>query len=423
MNKKRRTKVLAELCRILLGIIFIFSGFVKAVDPVGFSIKIEEYLSAFELDFFSLPATFMAFCIISVEFALGVSLLLGVYRRWISIGIFLLMCVMTPLTLVLAVFNPVADCGCFGDALVISNWETFFKNVILFIAAVIVLIYHRRLLSFYTHKVYGFVALFSLLFCMGFCYYNYSHLPVIDFRPYKVGKNITQLMEIPEDAPRDEYHFIYRKDGVEKEFSLEDVPVGDDSWTYVDAKLVKQGFIPVVSSFELYDKDQQNVADVILNDPRILFLLIAPELDHASDKHIDAINNIYDYARENELPFFAATSSSDVLITEWKKHTGADYSFLTADDVLLKTIIRSNPGLVLLKEGTILAKWHHNDIPEEEQLKEIIPDYAAASFTATKENRLWTSIILGFTLPLLTVWVYDFFRNRNLRKKTDSYIH
>ena len=418
MNKERLIKVVVELCRVLLGVTFIFSGFVKAVDPVGFAIKIGEYLSAFGLDFFAQLATFLAFCVISIEFALGVSLLLGVYRRLMSIGIFLFMCVMTPLTLYLAVFNPVADCGCFGDALVISNWETFFKNVVLFTATVIVLKYYKRITPFYTYKAYWFVALFSFLFCMGFCYYNYNHLPVIDFRPYKVGENIMQLMEIPEDAPQDEYHFIYEKDGVEKEFTIENVPAGDDSWTYVDAKLVKQGFIPVVSSFELYDIEHNNVADVILNDPRILFLLVAPKLEDASDKHIDLINNVYDYAQENKLPFFAVTGSSEEQITGWEKNTGADYPFLTADDVLLKTIIRSNPGMVLLKEGTILAKWHHNDIPEEEQLKGIVSGYSDGVFAvAGKEKGPWTSIILGFTLPLLLVWFYDFFRNRNFKKK------
>lgn len=418
MNKAKVIKILVELCRILLGVTFVFSGFVKAIDPVGFSIKIGEYISAFGLDFFSGLDTFLAFCVISIEFALGVSMLLGAYRKFVSIGILLFMGIMTPLTLYLAIFNPVADCGCFGDALIISNWETFFKNVILLTAAIIVYIYHKRLTSLYTYKAYWFVVLFSFLFCMGFCYYNYSHLPIIDFRPYKVGKNILQMMEIPEDAPQDEYHFIYEKEGVKKEFKLEDVPAGDSSWVYVNAKLIKQGFIPVISSFELYDKEQNNVADAILNEPKLLFLLVAPKLEDASDKHIDLINSTFDYSLENDLPFVAVTGSAEEKIAEWKKNTGAGYSFLTADDVLLKTIIRANPGLVLLKQGTILAKWHHNDIPTEEQLDKIIATYSNASpAIPLKENRPWRSIILGFTLPLSCVWIYDFFRNRNLRRR------
>lgn len=337
-----------------------------------------------------------------------------------SIGTLLFMCVMTPLTLYLALFNPVADCGCFGDAVIISNWETFSKNVVLLTAAILVLKYHKRLTPLYTYKAYWFVALFSFFFCVGFCYYNYNHLPIMDFRPYKVGVNIPKLMEIPEDAPHDEYSFIYEKDGVKKEFSLENIPTDDAAWTYVDAKLVKQGFIPVVGSFEFYDNEHNNVADMVLSDPGITFLLVAPELEAASDKRIDVINNIYDYAQENKLSFIAVTGSSEDQIAEWRKNTGADYSFLTADDVLLKTIIRSNPGLVLLKEGTILAKWHYLDIPSEERLAEIVSAYSDDSFSAIrKESRPWVPIILGFTLPLLFVWVYDFFRNHNLRKRKD----
>ena len=420
MNKDKVIKILVELCRILLGVTFIFSGFVKAVDPMGFSIKIGEYLSAFGLDFFSWMKTFFSFCVISIEFALGVSLLLGVYRKLISIGTLLFMCVMTPLTLYLALFNPVADCGCFGDAVIISNWETFSKNVVLLTAAILAFKYHKRLTPLYTYKAYWFVALFSFFFCMGFCYYNYNHLPIMDFRPYKVGVNIPKLMEIPEDAPHDEYHFIYEKDGVKKEFSLENIPTDDAAWTYVDAKLIKQGFIPVVGSFEFYDNEHNNIADMVLSEPGLTFLLVAPELEAASDKRIDVINNIYDYAQENKLSFIAVTGSSEDQIVEWRKNTGADYSFLTADDVLLKTIIRSNPGLVLLKEGTILAKWHYLDIPSEERLAEIVSAYSNDSFsTIKKESRPWVSIILGFTLPLLFVWVYDFFRNQNLRKRKD----
>ncbi|MDR2919490.1 MAG: DoxX family protein [Tannerella sp.] len=417
MHKDKIIKIIIELCRILLGVTFIFSGFVKAVDPVGFSIKIGDYLSAFGLGFFSWLDIFFAFCIISIEFALGVSVLLGVYRKLVSIGILTFMGVMTPLTLYLAVFNPVADCGCFGDALIISNWETFFKNVVLLTAAIFVYKYHKRLTPIYTYKAYWFVALFSFFFCIGFCYSNYNHLPIIDFRPYKIGENIPKLMEIPEDAPQDEYRFIYEKDGAKKEFLLEDVPAGDTTWTYVDAKMIRQGFIPVISSFELYDKEHNNIADAILDDPRVLFLLISPKLEDASDKHIDVINDAFDYAQENKLPFYAVTASSEDEIAQWKKNTGADYFFLTADDVLLKTIIRSNPGLVLLKKGTILAKWHHNDIPAEEQLDGIVTLYSSDDSIPVKESRPWRSIILGFTLPLLIVWIYDFFRNRNLRKK------
>jgi hypothetical protein len=416
----------------LIGVTFVFSGVVKAIDPAGWAIKSGEYLTAFGLNHYTWMEYVISFNIAAVEFTLGICILLAVYRKLATLGVLLMMGFMTPLTLYLAIFNPVSDCGCFGDAIILSNWATFYKNVPLLTGAILLFIYHKHLTPFYSYKSYWFVVLFAYFFCMAFCYQNYAHLPIKDFRPYKVGLNILKLMEIPEDAPQDEFLFIYEKEGVKKEFTLEESPFDDPSWKYVDAKLIKEGFIPVVSSFELYNKNGDNIAEVILSQPRLTFLLILPDVKVASDIHIDKINNIYDYAVEAEakLPFYGVTASSDEDIEEWKKNTGADYPFLTADDVLLKTMIRSNPGLVIIKNGTILAKWHHNDIPGEERLDEVItkldntpvdedsktaPEILAEK--NQKERISWLRIIAGFTLPLLLVWIYDFFRNRHLRKK------
>lgn len=276
------------------------------------------------------------------------------------------------------------------------------------------------------------MALFAFFFCMAFCYHNYIHLPIKDFRPYKVGLNILKLMEIPDDAPQDELVFIYEKDGVKKQFTLEEAPFDDASWSFVETKIVKEGFIPVISSFELYNINGENVADVILNQPRLSFLLILSDIKKASDVHIDKINNVYDYSVEAEakLPFYGVTASSEDDIEEWKKNTGAEYPFLTADGVLLKTMIRSNPGLIIIKNGTILAKFHHNNIPGEDDLDEVITkldntpideeNMTAPEIIAEKnhsERISWLRIIAGFSLPLLLIWIYDFFRNRHIRKK------
>ena len=432
MNKKKYIKVLAEFCRILIGVTFVFSGVVKAIDPTGWAIKGGEYLTAFGLKHYAWMEYALSFNVSSIEFTLGICLLLAVYRKWTTLGVLLMMCFMTPLTLYLALFSPVADCGCFGDAIILSNWATFFKNVPLLTAAIIVFIYHKRLTPFYSFRANWFVALFAYLFCMAFCYQNYTHLPIKDFRPYKVGLNIHKLMEIPEDAPQDELLFIYEKDGVKKEFTLEDSPFDDASWKFVDSKIFKKGFIPVISSFELYNKNGDNIEDFILSQPRLTFLLVLPAIKEANDVHINKISAIYDYAVEAEakLPFYGVTASSEEDIEEWRENTGADYPFLTADDVLLKTMIRSNPGLIILKNGTILAKWHHNDIPDEEHLVEAImrldstpideDDMTAPEILAEKNQKeriSWLRIITGFTLPLLLIWIYDFFRNRHIRKK------
>jgi uncharacterized membrane protein YphA (DoxX/SURF4 family) len=432
MKKEVTIKILSEFFRVLIGVVFVFSGIVKAIDPVGNAIKIQEYLSSFGLDYFLWTDYILSFSQAALEFALGFCLLMGVYRKLVTLCILIVMCFMTPLTLYLAIYNPVADCGCFGDALIITNWQTFYKNIVLLGGAVFLYMYCRRLTSFYTYKAYWFVFLFPFFFCIAFCIRNYDHLPILDFRPYKTGSNIFELMEIPEDAPQAEYHFIYQKDGVQKEFTLDESPVDDSTWTYVDTKLISEGFIPKVSSFELYNEEQENAGIQIVSQSATLFFLIAPKLETASDEHIEAINHLYDFACEKHYPFYCVTSSSQEKIEEWRKNTGADYPFLTADDVLLKTMIRSNPGLVMLKNGTILAKWHHNDIPKENILAETIaaylnetplPESVAGQIPVTpaeknkQEQRRWLRIIAGFVLPLLLIWVYDFLRNRKFKKK------
>jgi len=429
---KKLIKILVECCRIIVGLTFVFSGVIKAIDPVGGAIKIGEYLTAFGLNHFMWMENMLSFTQAAIEFTLGICLLLAVYRKLTSLCVLLVMSFMTPLTLYLAIFNPVTDCGCFGDAIILSNWATFYKNIPLLAASIFIYIYHKRMTLFYSYRAYWFVVLFTCFFCMALCYHNFIHLPIKDFRPYKVGYNIPKLMEIPDDAPQPELSFIYEKEGVRKEFRYEEISLIDETWTFVEIKMLKEGFIPLVGSFELYNKNGDNIADVILSQPRLSFLLIIAHIKEASDTNIDNINYIYDYAVEAEtkLPFYGITASSEEEIEVWKTNTGADYPFLTADDVLLKTMIRSNPGLIVIKNGTILAKWHYNDIPGEEKLIDVITkldntpinedDKKAPEILEEKKIKEQLSglrISAGFILPLLLVWIYDFFRNRYIRKK------
>lgn len=414
-------KIGAELCRLLLGGVFVFSGFVKSVDPMGGAIKIGDYLSAFGLDLLQPFTVLLSFNLSAIEFTLGVCLLLGVYRRYTSFLMLAFMTFMTPLTLYLALFDPVSDCGCFGDALVISNWQTFYKNIVLLAASIVVFVYNQRILQCYTYRVYWFVALFAYVYGVGFAYHNYNHLPVLDFRPYKVGANIPSLMAIPDGAPEDEYRylFIYEKDGVQKEFSLENVPADDSTWTFVDSKseLIKPGYVPPVSSFTIYNADGEEVTDRILSGPNPVFVLVAPKLENADDDRIDEINNIYDYSLENGIDFYCVTGSGSEEILAWADNTGAEYPFLMADEVLLKTIVRSNPGLVLLKDGTILQKWHYNDIPAEKDLPSVMEACLSGNSIKGKEDGKLITNLFTFSVPLLFVWMYDCWRNRRRREK------
>lgn len=414
-------KILAETCRLLLGLVFLFSGASKAVDPVGGTIKISEYLSSFGLDSlqsFSLP---FAINLAAVEFTLGACMFLGVYRRYASFLTLLMMLFMTPLTLYLALYNPVADCGCFGEALIITNWQTFYKNVVLLTAAVIAFIYNQRTMAGYTFKVYWFVATFAYVYCVGFSLRNYWHLPIIDFRPYQVGVNIPDQMNIPEGAPQDEYEytFIYEKDGVQKKFNLDNVPADDSTWTFVDTetKLIKKGYVPPITDFIITTFDGEDRTEQLLSDTADVFLLIAPRLEYANEERIDEINNLYDYAVENKLQFYCLTGSDESVVSKWIDYTGAEYPFLFVDDVTLKTMIRSNPGLMILKGGTIMGKWHYNDFPKEEILDKFVESALLKPMKDEKDVRLITNL-LTFAVPLLLVWLYDYRRNR--KKQKDS---
>jgi uncharacterized membrane protein YphA (DoxX/SURF4 family) len=405
---KNTGRIITEACRIIIGVTFIFSGLMKAIDPAGGALKMEDYFGVFSLSALNPIAAFMSINLSSVEFMMGLCILTAVYRRIATFCVLVFMSFMTLLTLYLAIFNPVHDCGCFGDALIITNWQTFYKNVfILLPASIVIFIHYKRMKPLYSKKVRWFIALFAYLFPTAFAYHNVYHEPIKDFRPYKIGNNIPQLMSFPANAPQDVYEYIYEKNGEKKSFMPETIPT-DSTWIFVEAKLVKQGYVPPIITFELYDNEGNDLSEEILADSKGVFLLVSPKLEKASDKSIDKINNIYDYAVENQMKFYCLTSSDEQNIQSWINNTGAEYPFLMADDVTLKTMIRSNPGLVLLKSGAVLNKFHYGDLPSENDIDAILSNnYNPSAEAAQKEKNAWIWVILCFALPLLLVWSYD----------------
>jgi len=407
----RKIKILTEFCRFILAATFIFSGTVKDIDPVGGALKLDDYFKAFGLSSLEPIALFGSINLSSLEFVLGVCILAGVYRRITTWVMLLFMSFMTLLTLYLAIYNPVHDCGCFGDALIITNWQTFFKNALVLLpASVAVFKWYKNMTPLYSHHSYWFVALFAYIFSLGFSYWNYYNLPITDFRPYKIGSSIPQNMSIPPDAPQDVMEYIYTsKDGKERAFSISELAEVDSTWTYKDAKLIKKGYTPPILSFELYDNQGNNIADKLLAEGETVFLLVSPYLNKASDRNIDEIIDVYDYAKEHNIDFYCVTSSSEDIIAEWVNNTGAEYPFLTADDVTLKTMIRSNPGLLLLRSGVVIAKWHYRHIPSDETVSAVTERLLHPSESeAPAKKSPWIWVILSFVVPLLLVWIYDY---------------
>ena len=420
--RTKHKKIAVEISRVILGVVFVFSGFVKAVDPWGGAYKIMDYFSAFELGEYNFLALPLSFLQAAVEFGVGACLLAGLYRQINAILVLLIMLFMTPLTLYLAIADPVTDCGCFGDALVISNWQTFYKNIILLIAAILVFLWYRFITPFFSRKVYFSGALWIYLFIIGVSFYCFYYLPVLDFRPYRIGSNIPKKMEIPENAERDVYdvRLIYSKDGKQKSFTIDDYPKGDSTWKFVDSKsrLIKKGYQPPIHDFSITNAEGGDITGDVLSNPSYTFLLVAHKLNIANDINTDKINNIYDFSKAKGYDFYALTSSLSNEIHDWIASTGAEYPFCTMDDITLKTIIRSNPGLVLIKDGTVVNMWPNTRLPNVDELNKLTDETNLENVPTGHNFR--TILILTFILliPLIGLFFIDLNSSGKSRKKT-----
>lgn len=413
---------LVNACRFLLAAAFIFSGFVKAVDPLGSTYKIEDYLEAFGV--LSWIPSFLpiltAVALSTLEFSLGAMLLFGI-RKGTSTGLsMLLMCFMTPLTLYLAIANPISDCGCFGDAWVLSNWATFIKNVILLSAAILSFKWRYLIIRFISSKSEWLISLYTVLFVGGLSFYCLKHLPILDFRPYKIGANVREGMVIPPGAKQSVYDtvFILEKEGKKAEFTLENYP--DSTWTFVDARSVlkQKGYEPTIKDFSLLSLDTgEEITDEVLADPNYTFLLVAHRIEEADDGYIDLINEIYDYSVEYGYAFYGLTSSPDYEIEQWRDRTGAEYPFCLVDDITLKTMIRANPGLMLIKDGTILNKWNSRDLPDEYVLTDSLHNLELGKVAFSSDLTTIGIVLLWFILPFFMVLGLDFhLKKRGARK-------
>ncbi len=278
-------KTLTQIGRILTGLLFVFSGFAKGIDPMGTAFKLEDYFTAFGAGFLENLALPLAITLCLVEFVTGMMLLTGSFVRLASWMAALFMALFTPLTLALAIFNPVSDCGCFGDAILLTNWQTFLKNIAITLLVVFVFIRRDDLTGTLSARS-GLIATlaFGFLFLL-FMRYNLAYLPVIDFRPYKVGTNLPEAMSVPPDAEADRYdvRFIYEKAGDKKEFTLNDYPADDTTWKFVDQKsvLISRGYVPPIHDFTLVDGQGVDVTEQVTGSEGDVMLMIARKLNES----------------------------------------------------------------------------------------------------------------------------------------------
>ena len=362
-------KAIVNLCRLLLAAVFILSGFVKAVDPLGTLYKMQDYLLAMDLGGWLPDLALLAFAVglSALEFCLGIFMLFAIRRRLTSRTMVIVLAIMTSLTLWLALTDPISDCGCFGDALVLTNWQTFWKNIILLTAALVVAKWPFGMIRFISKSNQWIVINYSLLFILIISGWSLYDRPQFDFRPYHEGADLREGWNLMMEGNESPY----------ADFFIEKADDGED------------------------------ITEQVLNNEGYTFLLIAPWLEKADDSQLDLINQVYEYAEDNDYLFYCLTASGESGISLWRDITGADYPFCQTDGTVLKTMIRSNPGLLLLKDGKVIRKWSHNRLPDEYDLARPLEELELGQAAGNTMGRHIAEVMLWFVLPLLLLSITD----------------
>ncbi len=411
---------LSTIARTLVGFLFIVSGLIKANDAVGFSFKLDDYFAADVLDLpflldYSLP---LAVFICISEIMLGLAVLVGAKMRLTAFSLLAMILFFDGLTFYSAYFNKVTDCGCFGDAIKLTPWESFTKDVVLSILIFIILAVHSKvkyqtkkenlkvlpvalalvaLFSYFVldwmFPVYFTISLFLLvglvnkflvkeiretilaaltfITCIAFSYHTYSHLPLRDYRPYAIGKNIAIDMVLPEGAIADVYEdvWMYEVNGVVNEYTTKDKPWEIEGATFVDrqTKLLIEGDHPPIHDFSIESDDFGDITDSILAAKNAV-LFVMYDLTKSDIKGLQKVQSLMNYLAEENVSLIAMSATTESQMLEISEEAGVSFPFYFTDETTLKTIIRSNPSMLWLQEGTIVGKWHHNDFPSADDL-------------------------------------------------------
>ncbi len=375
------TSVSLWTARILTGALFVFSGLIKANDPLGFSYKLEEYFQVFNLHFLNDYAVIIAVLLCSLEIILGALLLLGIWKNQVMWGLLILILFFTFLTFYSAFFEVVTSCGCFGDAIPLTPWQSFIKDLIL-LALILFLFIKRDAIKPTIEDLYtkGIVTAGVAILSIGVGVYTYNFLPVLDFLPYKKGNNLPELMRIPPGASLDEYETTYtlknkltneEKVMSDKEYLSTEI-WKDENWEIIGEPktvLVKEGYQAPISDLIISDENGIENTDLIIENPEYNFIMVAYDLSHSN---LNALTRLNDLAKEAEEQFairsVILTSSSSQLASEISQDLDLIIEFFYADAIPLKSMVRSNPGLLLMKNGTVIDKWSYQLMPSFERL-------------------------------------------------------
>lgn len=361
--------LLVNACRIALSMSLIFSGAVKMIDPRGTEYKIKDYALAFGLDDILglyLPLSLSA-ALALTEFCLGVNLLFGSNRRWTSRVVLAVFAIFTPFTLYLAIENPVHDCGCFGDALVLTNWQSFCKNVVLLTCSIIVCIWYRMQTRLISEHAQWLVNLYNWMYAFILTLYCIYTLPVMDFRPYHIGSDLYVKMQWDD---------------------TENVP-------------------PISDLFITDPNTGEDMTDSIVSGRGWKFLIIAPRLETADDGVMDKLAELTEYCQDNGYMLSALTASNDSLIEYWRDITGAEYRFLVADEIPLKTMIRSNPGLILLDGSVVVNKWASSQIPGASELVAPLDEMSWVRKESSTYAQRFFILLSWYLIPLIVFTIMD----------------
>ena len=367
-------RTIANISRLIVGLVFVFSGFVKGVDPLGTAYRIEDYFIAYGMDWANPLALFLSIFLCALEFALGVYLLLNIRLKLMSWPLLLLMVYFFILTFFDALNNPVPDCGCFGDAIKLTNWETFYKNIVLIILVAIIFYYRKKFRPWLTASAGNLAVLIIFSGIVLFSVYQYRHLPLIDFLGWKTGTDL-----VPDNPGTAKVYLLYRNKatGEEKEYLSSNYPWNDTiwmkEWEFVNQRVDESGVIKG-HSLRIFDSEGNDLTEVYVNNPDYQFLLVSYDLSDGSRKGFEKLDQLYGEIAGIGYSFVVLTGSLDEEIAEYRKGLNDNLEFYHADDIELKMMVRANPGMILLKDGIVLGKWHWRDAPDFGELKERFPD-------------------------------------------------